>query len=76
MLEFAQQFPLTYWDMQLWLAVNALMALVGSELLGSILGKKSKIEKESLRIIGLALGLIFMIMVLALAYQTWTLIPP
>jgi hypothetical protein len=56
------RFPLSVYDLGLWLAVMALILLVTSELFSystGILGKVA-IEKRRLRLVALALGLGFM----------------
>lgn len=64
------QFPLSLWDFRLWLAINAIVLLITSELLLSYHGKMFMIEKKRLRIVALILGIIFMITVLIQIYET------
>ena len=76
MLEFIERFPLTFWDLLLWLAVNAIIILIASEILQSLPGKRFKIAKKRLNMVALVLGLTFMVMVSWQAYQTWTTLQP
>lgn len=58
-------FPLSFSDISLWLAVMAILLLITSELLTSSTGplKNLAIDKNRLRLLALALGLGFMITV-------------
>jgi len=63
-------FPLTFWDISLWLAVNAIILLATSELISPQYGKTSLIiEKRRLRQAALLLGTLFMITVLIRIYE-------
>jgi len=58
-------FPLSLWDLSLWIAVTAIILLVTSELLApysDYLGD-FVIEKKRLRIVALVLGAAFMVTV-------------
>jgi len=66
------QFPLSYQDFRLWLAINAIVLLITSELLSYYPGKTFMIEKKRLRAVALILGIIFMVTILIQAYQTST----
>lgn len=55
-------FPLTFWDVSLWLAVTAIILLATSELISPRYGKTSLIiEKRRLRQAALLLGILFML---------------
>ena len=63
-------FPLTFWDISLWLAVTAIILLATSELISPQYGKTSLIiEKRRLRQAALLLGTLFMITVLIRIYE-------
>jgi len=63
-------FPLTIWDISLWLAVTAILLLATSELISPHYGKTSLIiEKRRLRQVALLLGTLFMITVLIRIYE-------
>ena len=54
-------FPLSFWDISLWLAVTAIILLATSELLSPHYGKTSiLIENRRLRTVALTVGLLFM----------------
>jgi hypothetical protein len=59
-------FPLSFSDISLWLAVMAIILLVTSELLTTSTGplRNLAIEKNRLRLLALALGLGFIITVI------------
>jgi hypothetical protein len=59
-------FPLTIWDISLWIAVMAIILLVTSELLApySEYFGDFVIEKTRLRLVALGLGVAFMITVI------------
>ena len=60
------QFPLTPNDLSLWLAVNAIVLLITSELLFSstTYAQSIVIDKHRLRLVALGLGAAFMITVI------------
>jgi len=63
-------FPLTFWDISLWLAVTAIILLATSELISPHYGKTSLIiEKRRLRQAALLLGTLFTITVLTRIYE-------
>lgn len=64
-------FPLSFSDISLWLAVMAIMLLVTSELLTSPTGplRNVTIEKNRLRLLALALGLGFLVTVVMRAFN-------
>ena len=64
------QFPLSFWDISLWLAVTAIILLATSELLSPYYGKtRILIEKRRLRTAALTVGLLFMFTVFIRIYQ-------
>jgi hypothetical protein len=57
-------FPLTFWDISLWLAVTAIILLITSELVSPYYGKTSLIiNKKRLRNVALAFSILFLITV-------------
>jgi len=76
MLEFIQEFLLSFWNMLLWVAINAIILLVTAQLLRSVPGKGFRIDKRRLGMAALVLGLIFTVMVSWHAYQTWMTLQP
>jgi hypothetical protein len=67
------QFPLSFWDISLWLAVTAIILLITSELLSPYYGKTSLlIERRRLRTAALTVGLLFMFTVFIRIYQIVT----
>jgi len=70
------QFPLSFWDFRLWLAINAIILLITSELLFFYHGKTFRIEKKRFRIVAFILGILFMVTVLIQIYQTSTVLQP
>jgi len=64
------QFPLSFWDLGVWLAVNAVILLTTSEILSSHYGKSFKVDKKNLEVVAVLLGILFMIVVVALACNT------
>lgn len=64
-------FPMSFSDISLWLAVMAIILLVTSELLTSPAGplRNLAIEKNRLRLLALALGLGFIITVIMRAFN-------
>jgi len=63
-------FPLSFWDISLWLAVTAIILLATSELLSVYYRKTSiLIEKRRLRTAALTVGLLFMFAVFIQIYQ-------
>jgi len=64
------RFPLTFWDISLWLAVTAVILLATSELVSPYYGKTNLlINKKRLRGAALLLGVLFMITVLIRIYE-------
>ena len=63
-------FPLTFWDISLWLAVTAIILLATSELISPYYGQTSVIiEKRRLRQVALLLGVLFLFTVLIRIYS-------
>jgi hypothetical protein len=63
-------FPLSLWDISLWLAVTTIILLATSELLSPHYGKTGiLIQKRRLRAAALAVGLLFMSTVFIRIYQ-------
>lgn len=60
------RFPLSLWDISLWIAVTAIMLLVASELLApcSDYFGDFVINKTQIRLTALLLGVVFMVTVL------------
>jgi len=64
------RFPLSFWDISLWLAVTAIILLATSELISPYYGKTNLlINKKRLRGAALLLGTLFMITVLIRIYE-------
>ena len=63
------QFPLSLWDISLWLAVTAVILLATSELIFPYYGeKKILINKKRLRTVSLIFALLFMFTVFIRIY--------
>jgi ABC-type nitrate/sulfonate/bicarbonate transport system permease component len=63
------QFPLSFWDISLWLAGTAIILLVTSELVSSYYGKgKILINKKNLRNAALMVGILFLVTVIIRIY--------
>jgi len=58
------QFPLTFWDLSLWLAIISIILLVTAELVSPYYGQTNLlINKKRLRRVALAMGVLFLISV-------------
>jgi hypothetical protein len=58
------QFPLSFWDISLWLAVTAIILLITSELISPYYGKTNLlINKKRLRNVALTVSTLFLITV-------------
>jgi len=58
------QFPLSFWDISLWLAITATILLIASEMLSSPRSKINIfIDKKRLRNVALAVSILFLITV-------------
>ncbi|MGA2767373.1 MAG: hypothetical protein ABSF24_03545 [Candidatus Bathyarchaeia archaeon] len=54
-------FPMSFWDMSLWLAITAIILLVTSELISSYYGKTNPpINENRLRNVALAVSTLFL----------------
>ena len=63
------QFPLTFWDVSLWLAVVAIILLITSELISPYYGRTNLlIEKKNLRTVSLIVGIMFIATVIVRIY--------
>jgi len=57
-------FPLTFWDISLWLAITAIILLITSELISSYYGKTNLlINKKRLRNVSIIVSTLFLITV-------------
>jgi len=57
-------FPLTFWDISLWLAITAIILLITSELISPYYGKTNLlINKKKLRNVALTVSTLFLITV-------------
>lgn len=64
------QFPLSFWDISLWLAYVAIVLLITSEVISPYYEQAHVvIEKKPLRITALVFGVLFMFTVLMHAFQ-------
>ena len=64
------QFPLSLWDISLWLAATAIILLVTSELISPNYGKTNLlIEKKRLRNVALTISILFLITVVIRIYE-------
>jgi len=63
-------FPLSFWDISLWLAVTAIILLITSELISPYYGKTSLlINKKRLRNVALIMSILFLITVAIRIYE-------
>ena len=64
------RFPLSLWDISLWLAVTAIILLVTSELISPHYGKTNiHVEKKRLRNVALTISILFLITVVIRIYE-------
>jgi hypothetical protein len=57
-------FPLSFWDINLWLAITAIILLITSELISPYYGKtRLLINKKRLKNVALAMSILFLITV-------------
>ncbi len=55
------QFPLTFWDLSLWLAITSIILLITSQILSTHHGEKAVIiDRKKLRTAALILTLLFL----------------
>jgi len=58
------EFPLSFWDISLWLAVTAIILLITSELISPYYGKTNiLINQKRLKNTALTMGILFLITV-------------
>ena len=58
------QFPLTFWDLSLWLAIISIILLVTAELVSPYYGQTNLlINRKRLRRVALTMGVLFLITV-------------
>jgi hypothetical protein len=63
-------FPLSFWDISLWLAVTAIILLTTSELVSPYYGKTNiLINKKRLKNAALTIGILFLITVAIRIYE-------
>ncbi len=63
------EFPLSFSDLTLWLAITSIILLATSELISPYYGKTSlQIEKRRLRSAALTIGILFILAILAQLY--------
>lgn len=66
-------FPLSFWDISLWLAVTAIVLLMTSELISPYYGKTGiLINKKRLRNAALSLSVLFLVTLIVDVYETIT----
>lgn len=64
------QFPLSLWDLSLWLAVTAIILLATSELISPRYGKTNLlIERKRLKNVALTVGFLFLITFIIRIYE-------
>jgi len=64
------QFPLSFWDISLWLAITSIILLATSELLSPNYGKINIIiDRKRLRTAALSISLLFMFTILIRIYE-------
>jgi len=57
-------FPLTFWDISLWLAITAIILLITSEMLSPYYGKiNTRINRKRLRNVAFAVSILFLAIV-------------
>jgi len=67
------RFPLSFWDISLWLAVTSIILLITSELISPYYGKTNiLINKKRLRNAALTTGILFLITVVIRIYSLVT----
>lgn len=63
-------FPLSFWDTSLWLAITAIILLITSELISPYYGKTNiLINKKRLKNAALTIGVLFLITVAIRIYE-------
>jgi len=67
-------FPLSFWDISLWLAITSIILLTTSELLSPYYGQTNIIiDRNRLRTAALTLGLLFMVTVFIRIFEIMAL---
>jgi hypothetical protein len=62
-------FPLSFWDVSMWLAVTAIILLITSELISPYYGKTNLlINKKRLKNVALVISILFLITVVIRIY--------
>jgi hypothetical protein len=62
-------FPLSFWDLSMWLAVTAIILLITSELISPYYGKTNfLINKKRLKNVALVMSILFLITVVIRIY--------
>jgi len=68
------QFPLSFWDISLWLAVTAIILLITAELISPYYGQTNlHIKKGRLRTAALTFGILFLLSVIIRIFQIMAL---
>jgi len=63
-------FPLSFWNLSLWIAIAAIILLVTSEFLSPSYGRTSiVIDKKRLRTVAISLGILFILTVFIRVYE-------
>ena len=63
------QFPLSFWDISLWLAVTAIILLITSELISPYYGRTNLlVNKKRLKNVSLTVSILFLITVAIRVY--------
>lgn len=63
------QFPLSVWDISLWLAVTSMILLAASELASSRYGSSLLINKKALKNVAILTAILFLTTVLIRIYE-------
>ena len=64
------QFPLSFWDLSLWLAVTAIILLITSELISPHYGRTNLlVNKKRLKNVALTVSILFLITVAIRIYD-------
>jgi len=58
------QFPLSFWDISLWLAITAIILLISAEMLSPYYGKINiRIDRKRLRNVAFVVSILFLVTV-------------
>jgi len=64
------QFPLSFWDISLWLALMAIILLITNELISPYYGQTNlNINKRKLKTAALTLGILFLLTVIIRIFE-------